>query len=151
MHPWPLERTELSGRLPAKNGDHPGRKFDVTNSLAQMLKVELERKIRRRNALVKIHLDRHLPSLRTKQDSHSSLDLQSVSARLEHSLGRREITLVNPKIQIEKFPEREVSISQDSQKRAFEWNREISCVLSNFKISINSSVRIMLRTVLVLK
>jgi hypothetical protein len=89
-----------------------------------MLKVERERKIRRRNAPVKIHLHRHFAIVAYKARFPRSLDLQSVSTRLEHGLGRREITLVNPKIQIEEFPEGEVSISQGGQKRAFEWNRE---------------------------
>src|SRR4029077_12160618 len=93
---------EVLGR---KSGDYPGRKFDVTKSLAQMLEVERERKIRRRNTAVKIHLHRHLAIVADKAKFPRGLGLQSVSTRLEHGLGRREITLVNPKIQIEEFPE----------------------------------------------
>ena len=101
-----------------KVGTDPGRKFDVTKSLAQIVKVERERKIRRRNAAVKIHLHRHFAIVADKARFPRSLDLQSVSAQLEDGLGRREITLVNPKIQIGEFPEDEQVFDKPGRPKA---------------------------------
>ena len=79
-----------------------------------MLKVERERKVRRRDAGMKIHLHRHSAIVADKARFIRKLELQSVSTRLEYRLGRREITLVNPKIQVADLPEGEIAITQGS-------------------------------------